>query len=473
MRVVLINPSFNRYGGLKGHGGSLLPINLCYLASYGRQQHPDVELKVIDADVRGLSHEETIDETEAFSPSLVGISANTCAFDSVLDLVGFLKARLSKVRVIIGGSHPSALPKDTLMEPGVDFIAVGEGEYIFSELLDHLKNGDEDWSKINGLGYHDGEGRARINLSQPLIQNLDTLPFPARDLLDNSVYQPAPTKRVHGGTCTPIVSSRGCPFKCGFCSAPTIWTRVYRHRSPENVVAEIEECIDKYGIHAFSMTDELFTARKKRVLRLCNLMIERKLDISWVCTARAQKLDMEILEAMREAGCKEMSLGIESGNEAILSKIDKSLKLSEAEQVIKMVKKARIKTHASYIIGYLDETEETIKDTIRFSHKLNTDIAAFFIASPLPGTPFYNEAKKKGYLRKNISWVNFSPLSNAESVISFPSLTTETIREWHRKAIKSYYLRPRYILRRLFSIRHWYEVENLFLGMKVFLNIKK
>lgn len=473
MRVALINPSFNRYGGLKGHGGSLPPINLCSLAAYGREQHPDSEFRIVDGDIHGLSHEETIDQVKGFQPDLIGVTANTCAFDSVIDLVGMLKEKMPKSRIVVGGPHPSSLPTGTLTECATDFIARGEGELTFSALIDQLKKGDEDWSKIAGLGYRDPDGTIRLNRDQMLIRDLDSLPLPARDLIDNNLYQPAPTKRVHGGPTTPIVSSRGCPFNCGFCGAQTVWTRSYRHRSPANIVAEIEHCVAEYGIKAFRMTDELFTAKKSRVLELCNLLIDKKLGISWVCNARAQRLDMETLEAMKDAGCKEISFGIESGNDRILKKIDKSLDLSEAERTIKMVKKAGIKTHASYIIGYLDETEETIQDTIRFAKKLNTDIAAFFVASPLPGTPFYDEAKERGIFRENVSWINFSPLSNQDSVVTFPNLSAETIRKWHRKAIKSYYLRPRYMLDRLLKLRHWYEVENLMMGLLLFLKIRR
>lgn len=474
MKVILINPTFNRYGGLEGHGGNQLPINLCYLAAYARQQHPDVEFSLLDSEIRGLSHEETVDEVASFSPNLIGISANTCVFDSVIGLTGQLKARLPKVQIIIGGPHPSALPERSLLESRADFVAVGEGELTFAELISQIRRGDDDWSKINGLVYRDEFGNVMRNPPRELIKDLDKLPFPARDLVDNNLYSPAPTKRVSLGPNTLLTTSRGCPFKCGFCAARTVWTRAVRFRKPDNVVAEIEECVDKYGIRSFNLTDELFTVNKKRVIRICRLICERKLDVKWVCSARAERLDRETLEAMKEAGCREISFGIESGNQEILKRIDKSLDLGEAEHVIRLTKKVGITTHASYIMGYLGETEETMRDTIRFAKKLNTDIAAFFIASPLPGTPFYQEALEKGYLRSDASWINYSPLSNQESVLSLPNLSSTVIRKWHRKAIRSYYLRPAYIILRLSSIiRHWHDIRNLFEGLKLFLRIKK
>ncbi len=472
MRVALINPSFNRYGGLSGHGGAMAPISLCYLAGYGRQQHPDVEFEIIDSEVHNHSHEETCDEVAGFDPQLIGITANTCAFDSVVKLTGRLKERFPKARVIIGGSHPSALPEQSVEESCADFVSIGESELQFAQLIGQINDGDEDWSQLKGIVYRDRDGQIRTTMPQVLIDDLDTVPMPARDLIDNNLYYPAPTKRVRGGPHTLLVASRGCPYNCGFCSAQTVWTRKIRGRSPANIVAEVEHCIGTYGIHSYNFTDELFTVKKKRVLEICNAFIEKKLDMNWVCSARAHHIDMETLEAMREAGCREISFGIEAGNEDILKNIDKVLDLKEAERVVNLTKKAGIKTHASFMFGYLGETEETMKQTISFAKKLNTQIAAFFVASPLPGTPFYREALANGYIRDGVTWINYSPLSNQEGVISYPNLSAETIRKWHRKAIRSYYLRPAYILQRLYSLRHWYEIENLWAGLRLFLNIK-
>ena len=473
MRVALINPSFNNYGGLSGHGGSMAPINLCYLAGYGRQQHPDTEFTIIDAEAHAHTYQDTVDAVADVDPQLIGITANTCAFDTVIQLSNNLKERFPKAKLIIGGSHPSALPEQTLHDAPADFVVIGEGELQLSQVIGQMKDRDEDWSKLKGVVYRDHDGNEKWGPTQELIEDLDTIPFPARDLIDNNLYFPAPTKRVRGGPHTLLVASRGCPYNCGFCSAQTVWTRKIRGRSPANIVAEVEQCIETYGIHSFNFTDELFTVKKERVLVICGAFVKNKLDMNWVCSARAHHLDKETLDAMREAGCREISFGIEAGNEDILKNIDKALDLKEAERVVNLTKKSGIKTHASYMFGYLGETEETMKQTISFAKKLNTEIAAFFIASPLPGTPFYREALEKGYIKDDVSWINYSPLSNEQGVISYPNLSAETIRKWHRKAIRSYYLRPAYILRRLYSLRHWHEVENLFSGLKLFLNIKK
>ena len=472
MKILLINAPFNIYGGVKGHGGTMMPLNLCCLASCARQQHPDVHFKILDAEIRGLTHEHTVKEAASYNPDLIGITANTCVFDSVINLIKLLKKRLPDVPIVIGGPHPSALPEEAIKESEADFAVIGEGEITFSEIISKLKNKGNDWINIPGLAFREPGGDIRINPARELVKDLDTLPFPARDLLDNTTYSPPPTKRVSLGPNTLIATSRGCPHKCGFCAAKTVWGRRIRTRKPESVVAEIRECAEKFGIRSFNFTDEFFTADKKRVMEICCLVCEQRLNIAWVCSARAQYIDKETLEAMKEAGCREISFGIESGNQEILKNIDKALDLDEAERVIKLTKKVGIMTHASYILGYIGETENTIKDTIRFAQKLNTDIAAFFIASPLPGTRLYQEAKAKGYLRQDAMWLDYSPLSNRESVLSFPGLSNTTIRKWHRKALRSYYLRPRYILSRLLSIRHHHDVINILGGLRIFFRVR-
>ncbi len=473
MKIMLINPAFSRYGGIRGHGGSVIPLNLCCLAAYVRKIYSGLNIKIFDAEMQSASYEDVVSEAVNFSPDLIGITTNTCVFDSVTQVTLLLKEKLPQVPVILGGPHVSALPNRSLSETKADLIALGEGELTFGEVVGQIKNGEKNWGAIKGLAYRDYSGEVKISPPRELITNLDVLPFPARDLVDNSLYSPPPTKRVGLGLSTLISTSRGCPFNCGFCGAQTVWTRRIRVRSAESVVAEIEECVGKYGVRLFNFTDELFTSDKKRVTDTCQLIHKHSLQIKWVCSARAQNLDLETLKIMKQAGCHEISFGIESGNRDILKRIDKGINLDEALRVIKMTKKAGISTHASYILGYIGETEETIKDTINFAKQLNTAVAAFFIASPLPGTRLYREALENNYLRPDAKWSNYSPLSNMESVLVLPDLSMPTIRKWHRKALKSYYFRLGYIISRLLTIRHWYEIVNLFEGLKIFFRIKK
>ena len=470
MKILLINPAFNRYGGIRGHGGAMPPLNLCSLAAYARARNEDARFTILDAEIEGLSHEQAADTAVELAPDLIGITANTSAFDSVICLSRVLKQRLPGTPVVIGGPHPSALPARSLEETGADFVVRGEGEVTFTEVLERVRDGGG-WNEVLGLAYRDG-GEIRINPPRPLLQDLDALPFPARDLIPNERYAPPPSKRVSLGPTTLMVTSRGCPFDCGFCGAKTVWTQRLRMRGAESVVAEIEECVERYGIRTFNIADEFFTADGARVLAICSAILERGLDIRWVCFARASGLELETLKAMRKAGCYEISYGIESGDPDMLERIGKRIDLDEAREVIGRTKKAGIATHASYMFGYIGETEKTMRATLRFAKRLNTSVAAFFVASPLPGTRLYEEALEHGYLREDATWLDYAPLANRTPVLNLPGLDAATIRAWHRKALRTYYLRPRYMLAHLAAIRHWHDIANLAGGLRLLFRIK-
>ena len=203
----------------------MIPLNLCCLAAYARRENPDVEFKILDADVRGLSHEETLQETAAFAPDLIGVTTTTSVFDAVIDLISRLKRCMRNVPVVIGGPHPSALPETSLAESGADFAAVGEGEITFSELITALKKGTHDWRKIDGLVYRDDDRSIGVNKARELIEDLDGLPFAARDLLDNSLYSHPPTLRValagrNGGKRMLALAHFGCSFLLVFLASP-------------------------------------------------------------------------------------------------------------------------------------------------------------------------------------------------------------------------------------------------------------
>lgn len=471
MKIILINPMYTAYGGMEGHGGKSPPLNLGYLAAYVREKRKDYEVSILDAEALGMTFENIAVYLGKEKPDIVGITSSTPAYSSAVKISQICKKVANKIMVVVGGAHPSAFPKITAEEDTIDFVVAGEGEITFFELLGAIEK-KKSFGDINGLAFRDS-GRVILNKPRDLISELDSLPFPARDLMPHHLYQPPPTKRVSTFKATLLTSARGCPYNCNFCSAKVVWARKYRYRSLQNVIDEIEHCIKRFNIREFNLTDELFTLKEDRAKAFCEEVINRKLDIAWVCASRAGQVTEGLLRLMKKAGCKEINFGLESGDDEILKRMNKDNSLEAARESIRLVKKVGIKTHAGYMIGNLGETEYTIRKTIDFAKELNTDIAAFLITTPLPGTQLYEDALKLGYIRSDVDWKDFSPLSKGKPVMNLPGLNSESLMKWHRQAIKEYYLRPVYIIQKLFKIRNLADIYNLYNGFKLFLRIEQ
>jgi len=470
-KVLFINPPFVHYGGVEGHGGKNTPLNLAYLASYLREQKNDVEVKIIDAEGLELSLEQLYEQVDVFSPNIVGITCPTPVYYIVKGICSELKKKDNEVPIVLGGPHPTALPNDILNDMDADMAVIGEGEETFVELVRAIEN-HQDLDSIPGIAFKEN-GTIKVNPRRTLISNLDILPFPAKDLLPIDKYYLPPTKRIKSERATNMVTSRGCPFACTFCMARTIWGRKTRLRGVQNVIDEIKENVEYYGLTEFSFHDELFTFNKKRVISLCREILDQGLDISWVCQARAGSVDLDMLRIMKEAGCGKIAFGFESGNQRILNLMNKKESLQNAVESVKLCKKAGIGVEGAFILGYPGEDLQSIQDTINFALRVDCETVAFFIAIPYPGTELYIEALEKEYLKKDPDWREFAPVSNLKSPMIIPNFTQEELQKWKRKAYRSYYLRPTYILRKLSGLRTVADIKDIFRGFKIFKNVTR
>lgn len=470
MKVLFLNPPFTEYGGLEGHGGKALPLNLAYLAGYLRQERPDIQIDVLDCEGFSLSYNQIEQQIKGLSPDIVAITAPTPAFAQVLEVCRIIKQISPEIITVVGGPHPTALPKETVEDRNIDIAVIGEGEVTFTELVKAI---DEKRSLFEVEGIVFKENGIHQTPKRELIKDLDSLPFPARDLFPLHIYFPPPTKRMSDKKAGNMITSRGCCYQCTYCMASFLWQRKVRFRSIKNVVDEIEECLNKYGIGEFNFHDELFTINKKRTIEFCDEVKRRKLDIAWVCMCRVDYLDAETLKAMREAGCKKIMFGFESGSQMILDQMKKRVALEKAEEAVRLVKRAGIKTAGNFMFGNIGETEDTIKQSISLAKKLNTDTMAFFIASPYPGTEFYQIAKEKGYLRPGLEWKDFTLVSNNVPPLNLPGLPAQKILAWQKKAYREYYLRFKYIWTKLAGINSLVDLKNLYNGAKLFLRLEK
>ncbi len=473
MKILLLNPPFTDYGGLEGHGGKALPLNLAYLAGYLHQERPDIKIEVLDCEALGLTYPKIKQEIQRIRPDLVGITAPTPAFSQVLEICRIIKQEVSpNIITVLGGPHPTALSRETIIEKNIDVCVLFEGEITFTELVNTLGRGGS-LKEVRGIVFKDENNNIIETEKRELIQDLDGLPFPAREFFDTDLYFPPPTKRLSNKKAGNMITSRGCPYQCTYCMASFMWERKVRFRSIKNVVDEIEECVAKYGIGEFNFHDELFTVNRQRTIEFCREIKRRNLDIAWICMVRADFVDQETLKAMKEAGCKKIMFGFESGSQMILDKMKKRIALEKAEEAVKLVKKAGIKTAGNFMFGNLGETEETIKQSIALAKKLNCDTMAFFIASPYPGTEFYQTAKEQGFLRKDIKWQDFTLVSNNLPPLNLPGLSAERILYWQKRAYREYYLRPKYIWSKILGLRSLVDFKNLYNGAKLFLRLEK
>jgi len=472
MKVLFLNPPFTDYGGLEGHGGKALPLNLAYLAAYLRYKRPDIKIEVLDCEALSLRYPEIESKIREIKPDIVGITTPTPAFTQVLEICRIIKSISSDILTVVGGPHPTAMPLETTAEKNIDISVLYEGEITFAELVDAIDK-ELPIDKIKGIVFKDGQGKIIQTEPREPIQDLDSLPFPARDLFPLELYFPPPTKRISNKKAGNMITSRGCCYQCTYCMASFMWQRKVRLRSIKNVVKEIEECLTEYDIGEFNFHDELFTINKKRTIEFCEEVIRRKLDIAWVCMVRVDYIDKETLDWMKRAGCKKIMFGFESGSQMILDLMKKRVSLEKAEEAVRLVKRAGIQTAGNFMFGNIGETEETIRQSINLAKKLNTDTMAFFVASPYPGTEFYQIAKEKGYFRKDFEWKDFTLVSNNLPPLNLPGLPAEKILAWEKRAYREYYLRPRYIFMKIFSIKSLVDIKNLYNGFKLFLRLEK
>ncbi|HDY86483.1 MAG TPA: radical SAM protein [bacterium] len=452
MRVALIHYDVSRIVNEPGnktvmkHFGHMPNIQLLYVAAVLEQL--DVELLYIDVVGMEVSNYELEKRLKKFQPDLIGLSVFTSHFQKVLSFSAYLKTFLPDSKIILGGVHTSIFPTETLeYQSNVDYVCVGEAEIVLPEFVKRWLN-NESFEGVRGIVWRD-EDTVRYAGPPDLNHNLDSMPFPARHLVPNHKYYNFISTRRNYSV---FNSSRGCPFHCIFCEAAgTKW----RARSAANVVAEFEECYEKYGIREIDMFDSSFTVSKKRVFEICDLLIKSGLNkkIIWDVRSRVDTVNEEMLEALKEAGCYRIFYGIESANMDILNKLRKEIRMDRIEKIIKKTDQVGISAFGYFLIGSPGETKETARQTIDFAKKLPLDFAIFNNLTAFPKTELY----EKYYLPfvQHDFWAEY--IKKPESDTTFmgrpwTAMGNEELRQIAHGAMNEYYFRPRQILRALKSI---------------------
>lgn len=416
MKILLINPPWSRI-----LGGSLeaSPLGLCYIAAVLEEHGYDVS--IYNADYKsGLQLTSTADMTGKYeeylrvlkdinhplwgevgaaiskqSPDLVGISVMTAMYGSALNVSKLVKSFNPTLPVVWGGIHPTILPDETIKNKDVDIIVRGEGEYTFLELIKNLENLDE----VLGISYKKN-GKIIHNKNRPLVGNLDELPFPARHLILEK-------EKYHPETFGNIFSTRGCPYNCIFCASHNIWGKTVRYRSPKNIVDEIKEIKKEFKTDQFRFEDDCFTLNKKFVEGVCDLLMKEKLRIKWTTETRANLVTDELIKKMKYAGCEDITIGVESGDEGTLKKMKKGITLEQIRNANKIIKENKMKFSAFFMIGFPWETKKEINRTISLMKELDPRMAVLSVATPYPGSELYEICKSEGLISIDIEWSTF------------------------------------------------------------------
>jgi anaerobic magnesium-protoporphyrin IX monomethyl ester cyclase len=353
------------------------------LASALKNNGFDVDL----VDCTFLTEEESLKRIKRSKPQIIGIYSMFSMKKTSIMMANKLRGHCDQL--VVGGPLPTLNPEDFLGP--FDVAVLGEGEETIVELA-NCKDRDLPISSIKGIAYREG-CNFKFTPPRELIRNLDNLPFPARELFDNEDYK-LYYLRKFGYSTTPLISSRGCPFSCDFCSRPVFGTTL-RQRSPRNIVDEVEE-IAALGFERVWFADDCFTLNPEHLAQVCSLLEQRHLNIGWECLSRVDTLNLDTAKAMKKAGCIRVFFGIESGNDKILELMNKRITTSQAKKAVHASKEAGLQIGAFFIIGYPGESDKTVLDTVRFASKLPLDYLSFTLPYPIPGTSLYDRIKDNG-----------------------------------------------------------------------------
>ena len=436
MKVLFVNPpqTASKY---KFMGVIAPPLGIAYMA--GVLQENNIEVEILDASAEDMDFKDVEKELLKRKPDLVALTALTPTIGRALETAQVVKETLPDSIVVMGGYHPTFNFIETLEDENVDIIIRGEGEYIMLNLVQALEN-QSSLHDVKGIVFEDKNSKEIVvNPEAPLIQNLDELPFPALNLLPMKKYRLLDMD-TH---MTTMITTRGCPMQCSFCSSAAMHGKKIRERSVENIVDEIEYLKTNYDIDTIAFMDDTFTLKKRKVMAICDEILKRNIEIMWGCTSRVDTLDEKLLKKMKEAGCITIFIGVESADQQQLDNMCKNTTIAKIENAFKIAHKLKIRTIASVALGMPGDTKEIMNKTVKFVHKLKPNYAIYSLATPYPGTKFYKEAFEKNLIKIK-DWSKYTLIT---PILETIDCSLNDMRKIQAKAFMKFYLRPHYIIR--------------------------
>ena len=456
MKVVLVNPPLRRMVSanlpafVEEERGTYPPIGLLYIAAYLREKGPPgVEVKVLDTVLHDLSDAQIEEYLRREAPDVVGTQALTFTLLDSLAVTRLAKQVNPRVVTVLGGRHCDIYPAETAALPGVDFVVTGEGELAFAQLLANLGTPAE-LARVPGLTFRRG---AQLFSTPPAtIEDLDALPFPARELTAYGDYRFLLAKR---SVFTTLITSRGCPYGCSFCDEGQ---KTFRAVSAARVVDEILDCKTRFGIDQFFIFDSTFTVDRRRVIDICERLVARRANIAFDVRSRVNLTDDEVLKALRKAGCVRIQYGVESGNDAVLAGINKKILVQQVRDTVRKTRQYGFEILCDFMIGLPGESEKEVEDTIRLALELPIDYAQFAITVPYPNTQLYELGIRRGLFGDY--WREFAanPTPGFQPRLWEERLSRAQQIDHMMRAYERFYYRPSYILREFARMRSPIEV---------------
>jgi anaerobic magnesium-protoporphyrin IX monomethyl ester cyclase len=437
MNIVLINPRLKTWSP-----NVYVPLGLAYIAAVLEREGYHVE--IIDLNVQKVNDNDL--QKKITKAEIIGITGMITEYEAMLGLVDTVKKANAEATVILGGPLATTLPHELLQSSQADFAVLGEGERTIVDLISAIRQGGN-FGDIKGIAYRtDGQ----VTITEPVepIVDPDTVPFPARHLLDMNRYLRNHFEsfgiKIKGFgriKSTNLLTSRGCPYNCTFCFKD-MWGHKWRGRSATNIINEMESLYEKYGINGFFFNDDTFVIDRKRVFEFCRRLGERELNVVWYCNGRVNLMTKELLEAMYSTGCRGIAYGIESGNQHMLDSMKKNETLAQVREVVKWTKEAGIHTTGYFMFGMLGETRATIRETIAFARELELDFHSFSLTTPIPGTELYDAAISAGLITRDKTILReWSLHANANLT---QDCSDSDLAAFANDAFKEFYLKKRF-----------------------------
>ncbi len=460
MNILLINPSLQEVEishykkKVEKNRGVYPPLGLCYIASALKNKNHQV--KIIDCDTEDNYFEKIKNTIKDFNSDIVGFYVMTWTYRQAKNIAKEIKIINPQIKIIVGGPQATTFPKFSINCPEFDFGVISEGEVTVQELIEALEKNNP-LEQIKGLAFKKNS-EIIINPKRELIKNLDLIPFPARELLLINKYFDIFTKKKRFAT---LIASRGCPFECSFCDRDNRMGRQWRVRSAKNIIEEIKLIQKQYNINEFMFFDDNLTSNKKWVYELCELIIENNLKIIWECRTRVDLVDKDLLKSMEQAGCYRIRFGFESGNNKILEIVQKGITVEQSLLCAEACKQVGMEMFGYFMMGSPYEKEEMLQQTLDLALKIDSDFALFSKTILIPNTELFDWAVENNYIEKDY-WKKYL---TGEETNSAPSLDTKelpekTVDKYISLANKKFYLRFRYLLRRIISIRNWQQFSS-------------